>query len=316
MSSVVLLPHQLADDPGSTQAWRYAGAFAVVVLVHALVVVGILSWRQTVQVSAPPPAAVMIDLAPLPTAPSPDEILSELPLPEPAPVELPDPVSELEIDLAEPVPVDLPEPVTELALDLPEPPPIELPEQVSELAIDLPELAQLDLPEPPQAVAPPPPPAKPRPPRPQTRRPPAPQKPAEQEPVQAERPPRQAPPQPVKSATAAAPPATSSNQQALQPLSKAPPSWQGAVLGRFQRAIRYPRMAQMRRKEGVVSIVFRIDRAGHVLAVRLADSSGTEVLDEEALAMVKRVSPLPAPPAEMMVADELSVAAPITFNLR
>lgn len=315
MSSAVL-PHHLADGSGRSETWRWTGAFAVVALLHAMALVGILSWRQTVEMSAPPPAAVMIDLAPLPTAPSPDEILTELPLPEPAPVELPDPVSDLEIDLAEPAPVDLPEPVTELALELPKPPPIALPEQVSELAIELPEMAELDLPEPSRAVAPPPPPAKPRPPRPRTRRPPTPEKPVRQEAVPAEQPPQQAPPQPTKSATAAAPPAASNNQQALQPLSKAPPSWQGAVLGRFQRAIRYPRMAQARRKEGVVSIVFRIDRGGHVLAVRLADSSGTELLDEEALAMVKRVSPLPAPPPEMMVADELSVAAPISFNLR
>ncbi|WP_159710504.1 energy transducer TonB, partial [Geminicoccus flavidas] len=231
---------------------------------------------------------------------------------EPAEVELPDPVSELEIDLAEPAPVELPEPVTELDIELPEPPPVDLPPEVSELALDLPEPAEVVLPEPPPMAAPPPPRRKPKPP---TRRPPPSDQPAEQVERVAKEPPRQAAPQPNKSATAAAPDSSRNSQQAVS-LANAPPSWQGAVLGKFQRALRYPRAAQMRRKEGTATILFRVGRNGEVLEVRLIDSSGTEVLDEEAVAVVERVSPLPPPPPEMMAGAYRDVAAPIIFALR
>ncbi|WP_051328956.1 energy transducer TonB [Geminicoccus roseus] len=304
-----LLPGEIAEGRAPGEAGRWAAAFLLVLALHVGGVLALLHARRPVEIPGEPPAAVMIDLAPLPTAPSVEEILADLPQPEPAPVDLPDPVTELEIDVAEPAPVQLPEPVTEL----PDVPPVELPMEVSELVLDLPEPAEVELPEPP-ALAPPPT-AKPRPPKPQTRRPPPVERPPEPVEQVAKEPPQAAPPQPTKAATAAAPKATSNNRQAVQ-LAQAPPSWQGAVLGRFQRALRYPRAAQRQRQQGVASIQFRIDRQGHVLAVRLVDSSGAEVLDEEALAVVRRVSPLPTPPAEMMTADVLDLAAPITFALR
>jgi len=62
--------------------------------------------------------------------------------------------------------------------------------------------------------------------------------------------------------------------------------------------------------------MFRINRQGEVLGVSLVGSSGTEALDEEAVAVVRRVSPLPVPPPEMMAGEVMSVAAPITFALR
>jgi len=310
--SAAALPYEISEGGGAGDLRRWVAAFLVVAALHGGVALVALNWRRPVEIPGEPPAAVMIDLAPLPTSPNVEEILNELPLPEPAQVELPDPVSELEIDLAEPAPVELPEPVTELELELPEPPPVELPPEVSELALDLPEPAEVALPEPPPMPAPPPPRSKPKPP---TRRPPPPDKPDQQVERVAKEPPRQAAPQPNKSATAAAPDSSHNSQQAVS-LANAPPSWQGAVLGKFQRALRYPRSAQMRRKQGTAIIVFRVNRNGDVLGVRLIDSSGTEVLDEEAVAVVERVSPLPPPPPEMMTGAHRDVAAPIIFALR
>jgi protein TonB len=292
--SAAAFPYEISEGGGPADLRRWVAAFLVVAALHGGVALVALNWRRPVELPGEPPAAVMVDLAPLPTSPNVEEILNELPLPEPAQVELPDPVSELE-------------------LELPEPPPVELPPEVSELALDLPEPAEVVLPEPPPPMpAPPPPRAKPKPP---TRRPPPPDQPVEQVERVAKEPPSQAAPQPAKSATAAAPDASRNSEQAVS-LANAPPSWQGAVLGKFQRALRYPRAAQMRRKEGTATILFRVGRNGDVLGVRLIDSSGAEVLDEEAVAVVERVSPLPPPPPEMMTGTYRDVAAPIIFALR
>lgn len=48
----------------------------------------------------------------------------------------------------------------------------------------------------------------------------------------------------------------------------------------------------------VASVSFTVDRSGGVHNVRLARSSGSSALDQEAQAMVARAAPLPPPPAE------------------
>jgi protein TonB len=62
----------------------------------------------------------------------------------------------------------------------------------------------------------------------------------------------------------------------------------------------------------VVSLAFSIDRHGNVVSSRIVKSSGSTVLDAEALDLLKRAAPLPPPPAE--IADsELSFVVPIRF---
>jgi protein TonB len=63
----------------------------------------------------------------------------------------------------------------------------------------------------------------------------------------------------------------------------------------------------------VVSLAFTIDRKGNVVSSRIEKTSGSTVLDAEALAMVKRAAPLPAPPAEVADAD-LTFVVPIRFT--
>ena len=81
-------------------------------------------------------------------------------------------------------------------------------------------------------------------------------------------------------------------------------------LARFQR---YP--AQARGVEGVVSVAFSIDRQGKLVSSRIVKSSGSALLDAEALDLIKRAVPLPPPPAE--IADsQLSFVVPIRFTER
>ena len=93
-------------------------------------------------------------------------------------------------------------------------------------------------------------------------------------------------------------------------MSSAAASWQQSIVARLAHLQRYP--PQARGVQGVVSLAFSIDRQGNVVSSRIVKSSGSALLDAEALDLIKRAAPLPPPPAE--IADsELSFAVPIRF---
>ena len=82
---------------------------------------------------------------------------------------------------------------------------------------------------------------------------------------------------------------------------------------RLAKVQRYP--AQARSVQGVVNFAFTIDRHGGVVSSRSVKSSGSAVLDAEALALIKRAAPLPPPPADIADGD-LSFVVPIRFATR
>ena len=90
-------------------------------------------------------------------------------------------------------------------------------------------------------------------------------------------------------------------------------SWQQAVVARLARFQRYP--AQAKGATGVVNLSFSIDRQGHVLNSQIIKSSGSAVLDAEALSLLTRAAPLPPPPAAVPDSD-LTLVLPIRFGLR
>jgi TonB family protein len=90
-------------------------------------------------------------------------------------------------------------------------------------------------------------------------------------------------------------------------------SWQQALVARVARFQRYP--AHAKGATGVVNLSFSIDRQGHVLNGRVIKSSGSAVLDTEALSLLTRAAPLPPPPAAVPDSD-LTFVLPIRFALR
>jgi TonB family protein len=86
--------------------------------------------------------------------------------------------------------------------------------------------------------------------------------------------------------------------------------WHKALLGRLARYNRYP--AQANSAEGVVSLAFTVDRKGNVVTSRIEKTSGSNVLDAEALALLARAAPFPAPPPEVADAD-LTFILPVRF---
>ena len=166
-------------------------------------------------------------------------------------------------------------------------------------------------PEPPAVAAPEPSPiaaAKPAPlrlPRATPRRPPA--RAVRQPPAPAEQTP-QAEPSHASTDPPAPPAAAAADPTAL-------PAWQGRLVAQLQHAKHYPDSSRLAGNEGVAVVSFTMDRAGHVLAVRLVRSAGDPALDEEATALVHRAEPLPPPPAEMPGAT-ITLSVPIRFSLR
>jgi periplasmic protein TonB len=89
--------------------------------------------------------------------------------------------------------------------------------------------------------------------------------------------------------------------------------WEQALAARIERSKRYPPSAEG--LFGVSRVAFTIDRAGRLLAVRIAVSSGLPVLDEEAVATVRRAAPFPSPPTDVGQ-KQLSIVAPIRYVRR
>jgi periplasmic protein TonB len=67
--------------------------------------------------------------------------------------------------------------------------------------------------------------------------------------------------------------------------------------------------------QGTVMVNFFMDRSGQVLTSQVANSSGFPTLDEQALQMLKRASPLPRPPVSLP-GEPLEFNIPIRFRIK
>lgn len=324
---------------GHLLLWTTAAAFALAA--HA----GAAWWlmRQPPALPADPgePTAIMIELAPVPMAPAaeaeqiapdeadsvaaeaapppetaePGELVGTTMLAAPAPPEeeaVPDPeraeavevepaepvetedVAEVESDTAEPVTV---EKVTQVAPETIEPDEVDPVEEMVAAAF-----ARDDVPVP-TARPDPPPPARTEQPRQQrqqiTTRPRqqqvAPSREAARAQVQAQEAPRAVAPQTSRGA-----------------VTVSPARWQSRLLAHLERRKRYPADARRQRQQGTAQVRFTIDAGGNVQSVSLVSSSGVAALDQEVVAMVRRASPVPAPPPGI----NRTIVVPVRFSLR
>ena len=86
------------------------------------------------------------------------------------------------------------------------------------------------------------------------------------------------------------------------------------LLAWLERHKEYPRAAQQRRQQGVVLLYIVIDRDGRVIDSRIQKSSGQQLLDQAALAMLERAQPLPPIPDDMNK-ERLKFVVPVQFFL-
>ena len=92
-------------------------------------------------------------------------------------------------------------------------------------------------------------------------------------------------------------------------------TYQSLLLGHLARHKQYPATARARRQQGVAYVRFSMDRQGRVISVALAKSAGAALLDGESLDLLRRASPLPAPPVEV-AGDPVDLIVPVEFFIR
>lgn len=83
-------------------------------------------------------------------------------------------------------------------------------------------------------------------------------------------------------------------------------------MSHLERRKRYPPGARSRGETGIAYVRFRIDDAGNVLSASLARSSWFSELDTEVVELVRRASPVPAPPSSV----NETITAPVQFSIR
>lgn len=267
-------------------ALRWGAAALTVAAVHGgLAWVGV-NWRPAEAAAGAPEPAVMIELAALSVAP------------EAPPEELP-------VAAERAAPETPPEPVKNNPPPEPEPEPAPEPTAVEQPDIRLPELPQVPaldavlLPQPE--------------PRPAEKKPKIVERKDKPKPRIVERKPVERRAQeavaPKPSEQRAAAPTSAAQGSASQP-TVSTASWRGSLIAHLNRYKRFPAGAS----PGTVQVAFAIDRSGNVLSSRVVGSSGDSGLDGEAAAMIRRASPVPAPPAGVGRGGTVSLSVPVRFS--
>jgi periplasmic protein TonB len=208
-----------------------------------------------------------------------------------------DPVEDLPILQIEILPPKEPEPVSIPAAEpepAPEPPkPVEKPKPEPKKIKPLPEPAPIETYEPPSEVVPPEPATNPA-------------------PVMAVEPTVQQPPVFTAPLPPPEPPIPTGPTQADLDAAR---SRYGSLLAReIAKHKLYPRVAQMRGWQGEAIVDLKLDGSGNVLSSTIETSSGFEVLDKQALEMVKKASPFPKPP-DILSLNTFNILVPVSFKL-
>jgi protein TonB len=131
-------------------------------------------------------------------------------------------------------------------------------------------------------------------------------------------PPRAQPPRPLETAPPQPPrPKTALARASPGKTASAAPkaeidAYRASLYARISGAVRYPEAARERGAAGVAVVDFSFDATGRVTSASLAQSSGDAALDAEAVAGVRRASPLPPPPE----GAPRAYAIPLRYRLR
>ncbi len=88
--------------------------------------------------------------------------------------------------------------------------------------------------------------------------------------------------------------------------------WIAGIQNRISSLLSYPRLARENGIEGTAVVRFAVDQGGRVIDAKIINSSGSNLLDAEAVRVVRRASPFP-PPAGT---ERKYFSMPVTFTLK
>ena len=91
--------------------------------------------------------------------------------------------------------------------------------------------------------------------------------------------------------------------------------WTKEIVAALERNKAYPDAAKSRGERGVAQVFFSLDRQGNLVSSRILRSSGSELLDQEALDVIRRSEPFPPPPSELQ-GQAINLTVPIFFSLK
>jgi protein TonB len=86
------------------------------------------------------------------------------------------------------------------------------------------------------------------------------------------------------------------------------------IAARIKQHEEYPPIAKRRHWEGTTIVQLRVSPDGKVTDISVVEKSGYEILDEAAVRMIRKASPLPVPPEGLQGRDR-TVLVPIKFRL-
>ena len=90
--------------------------------------------------------------------------------------------------------------------------------------------------------------------------------------------------------------------------------WESDIHQRLAKAKRYPRAALRFRSTGASQVKIIVDNQGQLVSASLINSSGTKLLDKEALATIERAAPFPMPHETLLANGKVELIAPIVFD--
>ena len=89
-------------------------------------------------------------------------------------------------------------------------------------------------------------------------------------------------------------------------------TWKAALIEKLHSHVAYPEQAKTLGSEGLVLVTFTVDRQGAVHDARVIQSSGSSLLDDNALRTVSEAGPFPPPPSDL-IGDRFSFTVPLRY---
>ena len=127
-------------------------------------------------------------------------------------------------------------------------------------------------------------------------------------------------PAPSSSATTLPAPAPSPTLQAARPMPPPAPTvaaideaWRGSLAAWVRSRQRYPEEARRLHREGAGTVRFTLGRDGQVVDAQLAQGSGSDLLDQAALAMFRGARAPPFPPD--MIQQQVTITITVRWRL-